>query len=76
MIIGEWMRERGNRSEIVLATKYTSAWQLAHEDTNIRSNFAGNNKRSLHVGVESSLEKLQTSYVDIVCSLILVRCPR
>ncbi|KAL1963134.1 hypothetical protein VTN77DRAFT_8677 [Rasamsonia byssochlamydoides] len=64
-IIGQWMKERGNRDEIVLATKYTAAWQLAHEDTKIQSNYGGNNKKSMHVGLEASLRKLQTSYVDI-----------
>lgn len=60
------MKSRGNRSEIVLATKYTSAWQLAHQGTKIQSNFGGNNKKALVVSIEASLEKLQTSYIDLV----------
>jgi aryl-alcohol dehydrogenase-like predicted oxidoreductase len=27
-IIGKWMKERGNREEIVLATKYGSPWRM------------------------------------------------
>ncbi|KAK5991892.1 Norsolorinic acid reductase B [Cladobotryum mycophilum] len=64
-LIGEWMKLRGNRSEIVVATKYTSAWQLRHEGTKIQSNFGGNNKKALVVSLEASLEKLQTSYIDL-----------
>lgn len=30
LIIGEWMKLRENRDEIVLSTKYSSAWQLAN----------------------------------------------
>ncbi|KAL6803135.1 NADP-dependent oxidoreductase domain-containing protein [Trichoderma sp. SZMC 28013] len=64
-IIGEWMAARGNREEIIVATKYTSAWRLAEEDTKIQSNFGGNNKKSLAVSIETSLKRLQTSYIDL-----------
>lgn len=57
---------RENREEIVLATKYSSAWQLANPKVKIQSNFGGNNKKSLLIAFESSLARLQTSYVDIV----------
>lgn len=63
------MQLRNNRDEIILATKYTAAWKLAHEDNIIQSNFGGNNKKSLHVSFEASLRKLQTTYIDIVCFL-------
>ncbi|PCG93082.1 Aldo/keto reductase [Penicillium occitanis (nom. inval.)] len=65
LIVGEWMKMRENRDEIVLATKYSSAWQLANPKVKIQSNFGGNNKKSLLVAFESSLARLQTSYVDI-----------
>lgn len=65
-IIGEWMAARGNREEIIVATKYTSAWRLAEEDTKIQSNYGGNNKKSLAVSIETSLKRLQTSYIDLV----------
>ncbi|TFB02416.1 Norsolorinic acid reductase A [Trichoderma ghanense] len=64
-IIGEWMKARDNREEIVLATKYTSAWRLAEQDKRIQSNFGGNNKKSLTVAIEASLKNLQTSYIDL-----------
>jgi aryl-alcohol dehydrogenase-like predicted oxidoreductase len=50
-----------------MATKYTSPWRLAHESEEIQSNFGGNNKKALHLSLEASLRKLQTSYIDIVC---------
>jgi aryl-alcohol dehydrogenase-like predicted oxidoreductase len=64
-IIGEWMKTRDNREEIILATKYTSPWRLAEQDTRIQSNFGGNNKKSLTVAIEASLKNLQTSYIDL-----------
>ncbi len=65
-ILGDWMNERGNRDEIVLATKYSSAWQLANTSVKIQSNFGGNNKKSLHAAFEASLGRLRTTYVDFV----------
>ncbi|KAI1083236.1 putative aldo/keto reductase [Whalleya microplaca] len=64
-ILGEWMNERGNREEIVLATKYTSAWQLANPTVKIQSNFGGNNRKSMRAAFEASLQRLNTSYVDL-----------
>ena len=34
----------------------------------MQSNFGGNSAKSLHVSVEASLKKLQTSYIDLVPS--------
>ncbi|KAI1409937.1 Aldo/keto reductase [Hypoxylon sp. FL1857] len=65
IILGEWMKTRDNRSEIVLATKYTSPWQLQYETTKIQSNYGGNNKKALTVAFDASLERLQTSYIDL-----------
>src|SRR5271167_1534013 len=58
--IGEWMQKRGNRSEIVLATKFTSPYKSGWEDYPIHVNYSGNSSKSLHVSVEDSLKKLQT----------------
>ncbi|KAI9821620.1 MAG: hypothetical protein M1832_003294 [Thelocarpon impressellum] len=65
--IGEWMQKKGVRDEMVLATKYTSGYnvhQLA--PTAIRSNYGGNNSKSLKHSVEASLKKLQTNYIDLL----------
>ncbi|KAI4115073.1 MAG: hypothetical protein LQ341_007749, partial [Variospora aurantia] len=65
--LGEWMEERGNRDEMVVATKYCGPWQQ-HEGTShkLQSNFAGGNSKNLHLSVEASLKKLRTSYIDLL----------
>ncbi|KAI4094498.1 MAG: hypothetical protein L6R37_007241 [Teloschistes peruensis] len=61
--IGEWMAERGNRDEMVIATKYTTGFQF---EKNIKSNYQGNHSKSLRVSVETSLKNLQTAYIDVL----------
>jgi len=58
------MQERGNREQIVLATKYSMFYPL--NEVNIRSNFTGNAAKSLRVSIEASLKKLKTDYIDLV----------
>ncbi|KAH7070461.1 NADP-dependent oxidoreductase domain-containing protein [Paraphoma chrysanthemicola] len=66
--IGEWMEARGVRDEIVLATKFT-AMQITENEkkggTAIKSNYAGNSAKSIHVSIERSLKRLKTDYIDI-----------
>ncbi|OTA98946.1 hypothetical protein M426DRAFT_325552 [Hypoxylon sp. CI-4A] len=62
--VGEWMASRGNRDEMVIATKYSAPWQSDHADK-IQSNFIGNSSKSMKVSVEASLKKLQTTYIDL-----------
>ncbi|KAL4796666.1 NADP-dependent oxidoreductase domain-containing protein [Aspergillus venezuelensis] len=65
--MGEWMKERGNRDQMVIATKYTNGYRCAHFDTEpLQSNYVGNSVKSMHLSLEASLRKLQTSYVDIL----------
>lgn len=64
--VGEWMKERGNRDQMVIATKYTTdyrGWEAGHGKT---PNSCGNHKRSLHMSVRDSLKKLQTDWIDIL----------
>lgn len=63
--VGEWMASRGNRDQIVLATKYTTGYQGHHKDK-IQSNFGGNGSKSMKLSVEASLRKLQTNYIDLL----------
>lgn len=75
MIIGEWMEKRQNRDEIVLATKYTGPYLARNAkgggvdpygDHGLPINTAGNHKKSLKHSFERSLQKLRTTYVDIL----------
>lgn len=61
--IGEWMAERKNRDQMVIATKYTTMYDYGVRD---RSNKWGNSYKSMFVSLEESLKKLQTHYVDIL----------
>ncbi|KAL2132799.1 hypothetical protein VTI74DRAFT_3368 [Chaetomium olivicolor] len=62
--LGEWMDARENRDEIVLATKYTMCYrQRGHEK--IKSNFQGNQVKSMRLSLEASLKKLRTDYIDV-----------
>lgn len=65
MWVGEWMKARGNRDEIVLATKYTTGYKGAEKDK-LQANYGGNNAKSMKLSVAASLRKLQTSYIDIL----------
>lgn len=60
------MKLRGVRDEMVLATKYTTGYRTAEGRNIIQSNFGGSNAKSLKHALEASLEKLQTSYVDVL----------
>ena len=62
------MTKTGRRDEMVLATKYSLVYKNLSEPNLLQSNFGGNSAKSLHVSVEASLKKLQTSYIDLVPS--------
>ncbi|OIW23634.1 aryl-alcohol dehydrogenase [Coniochaeta ligniaria NRRL 30616] len=64
--LGEWMQKRGNRDQIVLATKFTSDYRSHAVGKGNGPNFAGNHKKSLHMSARDSLKKLQTEYIDIL----------
>lgn len=64
--IGEWSTARGNRDKLVIATKYSSDYR-AHElgPEGSSSNYGGNSRKSMHLSVRDSLQKLQTDYIDL-----------
>ncbi|KAI0365742.1 aryl-alcohol dehydrogenase [Pilatotrama ljubarskyi] len=66
MFIGEWMEQRGIRDQMVIATKYTSPFKLHRDDIKQKTSYVGNNLKSMHISVEQSLQKLRTSYIDIL----------
>lgn len=63
------MEQRGNRDQMVIATKYTTGFRI-HRKDEIQSSFVGNNTKSLRVSVEASLKKLKTDYIDLVRCLL------
>ena len=62
-IVGEWLKTRGNRDQIVLSTKFSMNFKFARDQYPIRVNYAGNSTKSLRLSVRSSLEKLNTECV-------------
>ncbi|OAA32438.1 norsolorinic acid reductase [Moelleriella libera RCEF 2490] len=64
--IGEWMKKRGNRDQMVIATKYSTNFKAGPNQPCIMANYVGNGTKSLNNSVNASLEKLQTNYIDIL----------
>jgi aryl-alcohol dehydrogenase-like predicted oxidoreductase len=66
--IGEWMTSRKVRDQIVLATKFTTAYPApgVASTPKIMANYQGQHAKSIHLSVEASLKKLQTSYIDLI----------
>lgn len=56
LILGRWMRARGNRASIVLATKV--GHQMGHGGKGLRADYIAR-------AVEDSLRRLQTDYIDL-----------
>ncbi len=57
-IIGRWMRDKGNRDEVVLATK-------CFVPTKSGLNNKGLSRKHIMDAVEASLHRLQTDYIDL-----------
>jgi len=65
--IGEWMAARKNRDQMVIATKFTTNYTaLRNPKPRLMVNYVGNNTKSMHLSLEASLKKLQTTYLDIL----------
>ena len=66
--VGQWMAERGVRDQMTVATKYSITWKMPaiEPEGSILSNSGGNNKKSLRLSLNASLERLRTDYVDIL----------
>jgi aryl-alcohol dehydrogenase-like predicted oxidoreductase len=58
-LLGSFLRERGNRDRVVLATKYT--FNTSPGDPNA----GGNSRKNMMQAVEASLRRLQTDYIDL-----------
>ncbi|EIJ37593.1 MULTISPECIES: aldo/keto reductase [Flavobacteriaceae] len=55
-IIGKWMKARGNRDKVIIATKVGGPTGVHETDSS---------RRHILEGVEKSLERLQTNYIDL-----------
>lgn len=66
--IGEWHKSRNNREQLVIATKYTTAYPDPSQKNPPKwmVNYQGQHAKSLKVSVEASLRKLQTDYIDLL----------
>src|SRR5437763_10883143 len=58
-LIGQFLKERGDRDRIVLATKFGFARQEGNPDA------GGNGRKNIYSAIETSLRRLQTDYVDV-----------
>jgi aryl-alcohol dehydrogenase-like predicted oxidoreductase len=63
------MAERNCRDEMVIATKFTTAYRAyeSHEGKDIiQANFGGMHTKALKHSLEASLKKLKTDYIDVL----------
>ncbi len=60
--IGRWMKDRSNRSNVVLATKVTGPSPAL---THIRMGEAKLNKKDIYNAINGSLKRLGTDYIDL-----------
>lgn len=58
-ILGQLMKEAGNRDRLVVATKFT--FNARPGDPNA----GGNGRKNIHRALEGSLRRLQTDYIDL-----------
>lgn len=60
------MVKHKNRSQMVIATKFSSPYLAYDKSIPIQANFTGNHTKSLRLSVEDSLRKLKTDYIDLL----------
>ncbi|PIE20890.1 MAG: NADP(H)-dependent aldo-keto reductase [Neptuniibacter caesariensis] len=60
-IIGNWVKSRGNRDQVVLATKVTGPGEMV---SYIREDM-GLDRRNIREAINNSLRRLQTDYIDL-----------
>ena len=60
-IIGHWLKTRGNRDQVVVATKVTGPGEMV---SYIREDM-GLDRRNIREAITNSLKRLQTDYIDL-----------
>ncbi|TFK26839.1 aryl-alcohol dehydrogenase [Coprinopsis marcescibilis] len=74
MFIGEWAEERGNRDQLVIATKdsrltlqykYTGNYKQRDDSVKQKVHYVGNNLKSMRLSIDQSLQNLRTKYIDL-----------
>jgi aryl-alcohol dehydrogenase-like predicted oxidoreductase len=63
-IVGRWMKKRGNREKIVLATKVTGPGHGWFRPP-VREGVTALDRRQIVRALEASLKRLQTDYIDL-----------
>ncbi len=61
--VGAWMKARGNRNDLVVASKISSrnqAGMMASRDAS-----EGLTKKNIHIAIDGTLSRLQTNHVDL-----------
>ena len=63
-IIGSWLKKSGKRDKVVLCTKVAGPGRVLQIDY-VRGGKTGLDRRNILAAVETSLQRLQTDYIDV-----------
>jgi len=63
--IGTWLKKRGRRDDMIIATKAAGQARQALRPSHIRDGRLAFTKQNLYEAVNDSLKRLQTEYIDL-----------
>lgn len=63
--LGTWLKTRGRRDKLVIATKATGPARLPHQPRHVRGGENHFNRKNLNHALHDSLQRLQTDYIDL-----------